>query len=175
MPVDRRAGDGDRQPGAQERASRDVAAGCAFLHRAAEDHVFDQLRLDAGALHGILDRMCCQGRTVRVVQPAAIRPADGCAGGRHDDGFRHGTPVRQWSGSIRTPLQARQIRLSASGFDGKTRLWCISCQRIRRPSGSWPRRLKEDARDQGRYGLSHLCQRTGGVRPASALFRSSDA
>ena len=59
------------------------------------------------------------------------------------------------------PLQARQIRLSASGFDGKTRLWCISCQRIRDASGSWPRRLKEDARDQGRYGLSHLCQRTG--------------
>ena len=97
MPVDGRAGDRHRQSGAEQRLARDIAAGRAFLHRAAKYDVLDFARIDAGAVDRIADGVRGKRRPVRVVEGAAIGLADRRAGGGDDHGFGHRIPILgQW-------------------------------------------------------------------------------
>ena len=56
LAVDRHAGDGDRQAGAQRRGAADGRLH-ALLERGAHDHVVHLGRVDLGALDGGADRM----------------------------------------------------------------------------------------------------------------------
>ncbi len=51
QPIDGQATDLDREVGQQQRHPRDVAVVLAGLVRAAEDHVLDEGRVEAGAIH----------------------------------------------------------------------------------------------------------------------------
>ena len=62
-PVDRDAGDGDREPGAQRGDARDVVAGGAVRLAAAEDDLLDLLGIEAGDLGDrVADRVAPPGR-----------------------------------------------------------------------------------------------------------------
>jgi hypothetical protein len=56
---------------------------------AADEHVFDFARLDAGARDGRLQHMAAQRGAVGHVEGAFPRFGQGGAGGRYDDGVNH--------------------------------------------------------------------------------------
>ena len=84
LPVDGGAGNGHRQAGADRPFAGDVHHHGALLHRAAHHHVLDLAGRDAGAFHRFGHHMAGQGRTVGVVERAAIGLADASAGGGND-------------------------------------------------------------------------------------------
>jgi hypothetical protein len=70
----------------------DVATSRALLHGAAHDDVFDFGGVDAGALHGLRERVADQLLALGIVECAAIGLADRRARGRDDDCFTHEIP-----------------------------------------------------------------------------------
>jgi len=84
LPVYRGAGDRDRKAGADRALAGDVHHHGALLHGAAHHHVLDFAGRNAGALHRFGHHMAGQGRTVGVVERAAIGLADASAGGGND-------------------------------------------------------------------------------------------
>ena len=58
------------RPARSAICARDVAAGGAFGQRAADEHVFDLGRVDAGALDGVPDRVAAERRAVGHVEGA---------------------------------------------------------------------------------------------------------
>ena len=85
------ADDFEIEPSPHRRQPRHVVARRAFRRAAAEDHVLDRVRLELGALDGVLDRVARHRRAVRVVEAAAARFGETRAGVRDDDGAaRHG-------------------------------------------------------------------------------------
>jgi hypothetical protein len=92
LPVDRHARHRHRKPGAQQALARDVAAGRALLHGAADHDVLDLSGADARALHGLRERVADQLLALSVVECAAIGLADRRARGGDDDCFTHEIP-----------------------------------------------------------------------------------
>ena len=92
LAIDGGAADRDRQTGAQRGLARDVAAGGALLHGSAHHHVLDFLRIELGALDGVLNGMAEQGCAFGGVQRATIGLSDRRAGGGDDNGFGHERP-----------------------------------------------------------------------------------
>ena len=88
LTVDRRRRHAFRQTAREHRVARNVHALLARLVDAAHDHVFDQLGVDARALHEILDHLAAHIGGVPVLEFAALAAAGG-AGGGDDIGFSH--------------------------------------------------------------------------------------
>ena len=80
------------RPARSRRLARDVAAGRALLQGAADDDVLDLGGIDAGALHGLRDRVAGQLLALGVVECAAIGLADRRARRGNDDCFTHEMP-----------------------------------------------------------------------------------
>ena len=80
---------------------------------AADEHVLDLGRFDAGALDGVLDRMAGHGRPVGVVEFAPEGLGEPGPGGRDDDGFAHGEvlPETQFSAEYCQPV--RRVSMAA--------------------------------------------------------------
>ena len=75
--VDRHAAGRDRQAGTNGRLACDVVAGCAFRHRAAQDHILDVFGLHASAVDRMFDHVAAERGTVSLVERAAVRLAIG--------------------------------------------------------------------------------------------------
>ena len=90
LAVQRHAGHRVGQARADRGLATDIAAGRALLDGSADDHVFDQAWLDAGAFDGVLDGVAGKLLGLGVVEGAAEGFADWRAGGGDDDGFAHG-------------------------------------------------------------------------------------
>ena len=89
--VDGGGGGFDGQAGHDAGDPRDVHALFGLGHRAAEDHVFDALGLDAGALDGDLDDVGGEGVGANVLQRASACFGNRGADGGDDGDFTHGT------------------------------------------------------------------------------------
>ena len=89
LSVERHAGDGLRQPGAQRGLTGDVGAGGTLLQRGTDDDVVDFARSNPGAFYCFRDGMAGQRLSLGVVERAAVGTADGRTGGGHDDGAAH--------------------------------------------------------------------------------------
>ena len=80
----------DRQPRAQQRLASEIAARRTLLQGAAQHHIFDFRRIDAGTPHCLRNRVARQFLPLSVVERAAIRFADRRARGGNNDCFAHG-------------------------------------------------------------------------------------
>ena len=87
--VDRHAGGGHRQTGADRGQTGHVLALGAFVEGRAEDTVFHQRWIDAGTLDGVFDNISRHIDTVGVVQGAAVGLAQRGTRGRDDNCIRH--------------------------------------------------------------------------------------
>ena len=72
------------QPARSADVAADVVSGGAFWQAAAEDHVLDLGRIDAGAFDRVLDRRVPPSSPRRLIERAAKRAADRRARGRND-------------------------------------------------------------------------------------------
>ncbi len=93
LTVNGHAGHGGGQATAQGGLTGHVAAGGTLLQGGAHDHVLDALRIDLGALHGVLDHVTAQRLGLGVVERAPVGLADGSTGGGNDDCFSHDEPL----------------------------------------------------------------------------------
>ena len=107
QPVDRLAGDLDRQPGEERGHAADVAVVLARLVRRAEDDVVDRRGVDPGALDERADDVRRQVVGPHVLQRAAVA-AERRAQPVDDDGragwiAAHGPMVRRWTPVLPPP------------------------------------------------------------------------
>ena len=87
--VDHGAAHADGQAGAHGRLAADIAAGGAFGVAAAQHHVFDQGRVNAGALHRSADGKGGQLRARRDIELPTVGFGQRRTRCRNDDGFTH--------------------------------------------------------------------------------------
>src|SRR5690606_33602175 len=92
LSVDRHPGNAGRQTRTQRRVPGQVAAGWTLLQGAAEDDVLHLCRIEPRTFDCMRDGMGGKGLPLGVVECAAVRFPDGCAGDGNDDGFSHGSP-----------------------------------------------------------------------------------
>jgi hypothetical protein len=89
LPINRHAGDGDWQTGADRALARDVHRRGALLHGTSHDDVLNLTRLDLRASDCLPDHLPGHCRTFGVVQRAAIGLSDWRASGRNNYGLGH--------------------------------------------------------------------------------------
>ena len=173
---------GDRQVGHQRDLARDVGAGGAFGVGAAHEHVFDRRRVDAGALHGVLDGMAAQRGAVRHVEGALPALGQGRAGGGDDDGVGHGgVPFGEVRMSGRRRVQvAQQLVVEADQLaevgDGDAFVGAVEARQVF-GLGAHRREAVDVVGDVGRSGANRCRRSSGRARrrcpgTASARVRS---
>jgi hypothetical protein len=89
LPIQARPGHRFGQFGREHGIPGHVQRLFADLLHAAEDHIVDQRRIGAGAVHERIDDLRREVGRVPILQTSAALPAGG-ASGRHDIGFSHG-------------------------------------------------------------------------------------
>src|SRR5262245_11331675 len=108
LPINRRAGDGDRQSGADRALARDIHRRRALLHGTSHDDVLNLTGLHLGASDRLPDDMPGHCWTFGIVQRAAKSLSDWRARGRNNYGLGHA--VLQFAGHA--AFAARSSRVS---------------------------------------------------------------
>src|SRR6266540_3171333 len=88
LPVDRGRGSRDWKAGGEPCVARNVERLLANLAHAAEDHVLDQLRLDAGPIDDLFQHERTEDDGMHVLE-LSVAATDRCPHGLNDHGFAH--------------------------------------------------------------------------------------